>query len=94
MVSGTNKRRQKETSKKAFRSILEDLTPREAQIYKVVKANPGITIREISVKIKRPAHTFSGRCTALEYDKKVFKVIGVKYYKDSPQPHSRYKVIK
>ena len=79
----------KGTSIIAYRKILETLPFRQRQVLQAIKSKPGITIREISKRINRPEHTFSGRCSELER-KGLIIPKGEKKFKDSSQPHSKY----
>jgi predicted HTH transcriptional regulator len=86
-------RKTKPTSKIAWKTVLEDLSPRQAKVFEVVKENPGITQRECKRKLRRDVNTFSGRFTELE-KLGLIKVCGEKYFNDSRQPHCMYKINK
>jgi predicted transcriptional regulator len=75
-------------SKLAWEEIKESLPRRQKQVFTCIKANPGITIREIAVKIKRPAHTFSGRCKELKV-KGLIIPKGEKKFRGSNIPHDK-----
>lgn len=76
----------------AFESIKPELTKRESEVYEIVKANPGITIRDVAEKMKTYPNCISGRFSALE-EKKAIKIEGTHYYPGSIQPHSKYRVV-
>lgn len=76
----------------AYQSIKPSLTKRESEVYEIIKANPGITIRDTAYKLNTFSHVISGRFGALE-KKGAIKIEGTYYYPGSIQPHSKYRVI-
>lgn len=84
-------RTKKQTSLIAFKRILGGLTRRQRQVYTEVLLNPGITLREASKNLKIPVNSLSGRFYELEQAKKIY-VDGVKFFDNSNQPHSKWRV--
>lgn len=76
----------------AYQSIKPSLTKRESEVYEIIKANPGITIREAASKLGKESGQISGRFTDMT-KKGAIKIEGTHYYEGSSQPHSKYRVI-
>lgn len=84
----------KHTSLKAFEKILRELPKRQMQVFEKVHSFPGITIREVAIKMNVGVNVISGRFSELEEKGIIETCKECKYFIGSNQPHSMYKTTK
>lgn len=84
----------KHTSLKAFEKILRELPKRQMQVFEKVHSFPGITIREVAIKMKVGANVISGRFSELEEMGIIEACKECKYYKGESQPHTMWALTK
>lgn len=80
------------TSLKAWEKVKKSLPQRQRMVAVKIRQRKG-TIRDIAKALNVQAHTVSGRFSELRR-KKVIKIVGLKYYSGSNQPHDIYQITK
>jgi DNA-binding MarR family transcriptional regulator len=82
----------KATSLMAWDKVSRELTQRQMDVFEKVYDCPGITIREVSVKLKTTPNCISGRFCEME-KKGLIIPQGVRYFQDKKgrnDPHTMY----
>lgn len=78
-----------QTRRASYGQVLEELGERQAQVFAVVAALPGITAWEIAAQIKRYVHAVRPRLTELR-DKGLIEEQGTKWRPETSRTEARW----
>lgn len=83
----------RKTSKIAWERVKKTLTPRQRRVACAIRRKKNCTLRDLVKTLRLEKNSISPRITEL-YNLGIIKDEGLKYYRNSPQPYTKWRCLK